>query len=110
MEQENAGAPGSSATQAAAPPQAVTVDYDDRIVKMFLGAVILWGVVGMLVGVIIALQIAWWPAFALAVGFTAGGFVGARLAMLGGERLIRIAMAVAVVALAGQMLGLYRLR
>ncbi len=36
--------------------------YDDKIVKMFLGATILWGAVGMLVGVIIALQIAYWPA------------------------------------------------
>ena len=37
-------------------------DYDDGIVKLFFGATVLWGVVGMLVGVIIALQIAWWPA------------------------------------------------
>jgi cytochrome c oxidase cbb3-type subunit I/II len=36
--------------------------YDDDIVKLFFGATVLWGVVGMLVGVIIALQIAWWPA------------------------------------------------
>jgi cytochrome c oxidase cbb3-type subunit I/II len=36
--------------------------YDDNIVKLFFGATVLWGVVGMLVGVIIALQIAWWPA------------------------------------------------
>ena len=46
-----------SATMAAAPPV-----YDDSIVKMFFTATVVWGLVGMLVGVIIALQLAWWPA------------------------------------------------
>jgi cytochrome c oxidase cbb3-type subunit I/II len=32
-------------------------NYDNKIVRMFLFATTLWGVVGMLVGVIIALQI-----------------------------------------------------
>jgi len=36
--------------------------YDDDIVKQFLWATVIWGVVGMLVGVILALQLAWWPA------------------------------------------------
>ena len=36
--------------------------YDDAIVKKFLLASIIFGVVGMLVGVLIALQLAWWPA------------------------------------------------
>ena len=36
--------------------------YDDAIVKKFVAATVLWGAVGMLVGVIIALQLAWWPA------------------------------------------------
>ncbi len=36
--------------------------YDDAIARMFLGATVLWAVVGMLVGVVIALQLAWWPA------------------------------------------------
>ena len=36
--------------------------YDDDIVKKFAIATILWAAVGMLVGVIIALQLAWWPA------------------------------------------------
>ena len=44
-------------------PTAVqTPVYDDDIVRKFFGATIIWGVVGMTVGVIIALQIAWWPA------------------------------------------------
>ena len=36
--------------------------YNDRVVRQFTIMPIVWGVVGMLVGVIIALQIAWWPA------------------------------------------------
>ncbi len=35
---------------------------DDAIVKKFITATVLWGAVGMLVGVILALQLAWWPA------------------------------------------------
>ena len=49
-------------------------------------------------------QIAWTPALVLAVGFTAGGVLGAKLAVTGGERLIRPVLAVAVVALALRML------
>jgi cytochrome c oxidase cbb3-type subunit I/II len=45
--------PGTSATR---------TNYDDDIVKMFFTATVVWGIVGMLVGVIIALQLAWWPA------------------------------------------------
>ena len=44
---------------AAAPP---APDYDDAVVKKFIIASVLFGAVGMLVGVIIALQLAWWPA------------------------------------------------
>ena len=36
--------------------------YDDAIVKWFLWATVGWGLVGMLVGVTLALQLAWWPA------------------------------------------------
>ncbi len=38
------------------------VNYDDAIVKKFIIATLVFGVVGMLVGVILALQLAWWPA------------------------------------------------
>lgn len=51
--------------------------------------------------------VAWPQAAALAVGFGAGGALGARLAVRGGERLIRPVLAVSVLALAGRMLGLY---
>lgn len=52
-------------------------------------------------------KVAWPPALALAAGFAAGGELGARLAVRGGERLIRPVLAAAVVALAGRLLGLY---
>ena len=39
-----------------------TQNYDDQISRMFLWATLIWGVVGMAVGALAALQIAWWPA------------------------------------------------
>ena len=56
---------------------------------------------------VLAHQIAWLPAGFLLLGFALGGLIGARLAVLGGEALIRPVLAVAVVALAGRMLSLY---
>jgi cytochrome c oxidase cbb3-type subunit I/II len=38
-----------------------TFFYDDGIVRKFIIATLIWGVVGMLVGVIIAAQLAYWP-------------------------------------------------
>ncbi len=52
-------------------------------------------------------QVVWVPALALTAGFAVGGAAGARLAVRGGERLIRPVLAAAVVAMAGRMLGLY---
>lgn len=52
-------------------------------------------------------QIVWLPAGLLALGFTAGASLGVPLAVRGGERLIRPLLALAVVALAAHMLGLY---
>jgi uncharacterized membrane protein YfcA len=49
----------------------------------------------------------WPPALVLAIGFTAGGRLGATAAVRGGDRVIRPVLAVAVVVLAGRMLGLY---
>ena len=40
----------------------IHVVYDDERPRMFLWASVLWGIVGMLVGAIVALQLAWWPA------------------------------------------------
>jgi uncharacterized membrane protein YfcA len=52
-------------------------------------------------------QVEWRLASALVVGFALGGEVGARAALLGGERLIRPVLLLAVLALAGRMIGLY---
>src|SRR4029078_10889064 len=38
----------------------ITITYDDATVRQFMLASILWGAVGMLVGVIIALQLTFW--------------------------------------------------
>ncbi|BCU78523.1 cytochrome-c oxidase, cbb3-type subunit I [Luteolibacter sp. LG18] len=37
-----------------------TITYDDRSVRQFLTASVVWGLVGMLVGVLIATQLSWW--------------------------------------------------
>ena len=42
--------------------QTQRIEYDDRIVRAFLWASVIFGIVGMLVGVVVALQLAWWPA------------------------------------------------
>ena len=40
----------------------VVIRYDDKIVRMFTLATVVWGLVGMLVGLIIALQLPFWKA------------------------------------------------
>jgi hypothetical protein len=52
-------------------------------------------------------QVVWIPALLLAAGYGLGGALGARIAVRGGERIIRPVLAIAVIALAGRMLGLY---
>jgi uncharacterized membrane protein YfcA len=52
-------------------------------------------------------QIEWVPALVLAAGFTVGGWLGAHVAVRGGERVIRVVMVVAALVLAGGLLGLY---
>jgi uncharacterized membrane protein YfcA len=52
-------------------------------------------------------QIDWPPALVLGIGFAVGAELGVRLAVAGGERLIRPVLVAAVLALAGRMLGLY---
>ena len=46
--------------------------YDDAVVRKFLVASFIWGLVGMLVGVLIALQLAN-PAFNMGMSFTSFG-------------------------------------
>jgi len=52
-------------------------------------------------------QVDWRLASALVIGFALGGELGARAAVAGGERLIRPVLVLAVLAMAGRMLGLY---
>jgi len=52
-------------------------------------------------------QVHWLAASALVVGFAVGGELGARAAIGGGERLIRLALVIAVLVMAGRMLELY---
>ena len=52
-------------------------------------------------------QISWLHAGVLAIGFAFGGALGARIAVAGGERVIRPVMIAAIVLLAGRMLGIY---
>ena len=52
-------------------------------------------------------QVAWYPALVLTVGFVIGSTFGVRLAVRGGEEVIRPVLALAVLILAGKMVGLY---
>lgn len=54
-------------------------------------------------------QVRWVPALVLSVGMGAGGYVGANVAVDGGERVIRPVLVVVVLALASRMLGLWDL-
>jgi uncharacterized membrane protein YfcA len=56
---------------------------------------------------VLAQQVAWWPAAVLAAGYSIGAAAGARIAVRGGERVIRPVLVAAVIALAGRMFGLY---
>lgn len=52
-------------------------------------------------------NVRWGPAVVLAVGLMIGGWVGARIAVQGGERVIRWVMTLATVGLAAKLLGLF---
>ena len=42
--------------------QKVTIEFNDKIVRQFVLATLIWGVVGMLVGVLVATQLNFWQA------------------------------------------------
>jgi len=44
----------------AATADTTTIQYDDKTVRQFMIASLVWGIVGMLVGVIAATQLSWW--------------------------------------------------
>jgi uncharacterized membrane protein YfcA len=52
-------------------------------------------------------RIDWLPALVLAAGFAAGGATGARIAVAGGEKVIRPVLVLAVLGFAGRLIGFY---
>ena len=54
-------------------------------------------------------KVMWLPAITLAAGFTIGGWLGARLAVKGGELTVRVFMVIAALFLAARMVGLDQL-
>ncbi|MCH1513092.1 MAG: sulfite exporter TauE/SafE family protein [Acidimicrobiales bacterium] len=52
-------------------------------------------------------KVRWLPAVILTCGLSIGGWIGARIAVKGGERTIRFFMIIAVIGLTGKLLGLY---
>ncbi|BAN00976.1 sulfite exporter TauE/SafE family protein [Ilumatobacter coccineus] len=52
-------------------------------------------------------NVVWAPALVLAAGFLAGGWFGAKLAVKGGEKLVRIFMIGAALYLAGRLIGIW---
>jgi len=52
-------------------------------------------------------KVRWWPAIILTAGLSIGGWLGARIAVRGGERTIRIFMVIAAIGLTGRLVGLY---
>jgi cytochrome c oxidase cbb3-type subunit I/II len=57
-----AAEPETGSTYRDAPPAKVTITYDDDISRKFVFASVAWGLVAMLIGAIVALQLAWWHA------------------------------------------------
>src|SRR5579862_3599144 len=49
-------APGSRLEK----PRSTFIEFNDKVVRQFLLACVVWGAVGMLVGVLIALQLNFW--------------------------------------------------
>lgn len=87
---------------------ALTYAGHDLVHANAVKVVVIFAVTAVAIPVfVLSNQVAWVPAGALAVGFFAGGEVGARLAVRGGERVIRPVLALAVVALALRMLGVW---
>ena len=52
-------------------------------------------------------DVRWLPAILLAIGLSAGGWMGAKFAVRGGEKWIRIVMVIAAIALALRLLGFW---
>lgn len=56
---------------------------------------------------LLAGDVVWLPGILMAIGAAIGGYAGARSAIRRGERIVKLALIVAVVGLSGRMLGLW---
>jgi cytochrome c oxidase cbb3-type subunit I/II len=54
--------PSSPPAESRAEVETRRIVYNDSITRWFVGASVVWGLVGMLVGALVALQLAWWHA------------------------------------------------
>jgi cytochrome c oxidase cbb3-type subunit I/II len=54
--------PATLASEQPVDVREVTIQYDDRITQRFMTASVVWGIVGLLVGALVALQLAFWQA------------------------------------------------
>ena len=52
-------------------------------------------------------RVDWVPALVLALGFAAGGVMGARFTVRGGDRIVRPVLVLSVLGFSGRLLGLY---
>jgi uncharacterized protein len=87
---------------------ALTRSGIDLVTANVIKVIVTIGVTAMALPVFIAQgKVRWGPAIVLAVGLAIGGWIGARIAVRGGERIIRVVMVVAALGLAGRLLGLY---
>lgn len=80
----------------------------DLVTANAMKTVVILFVTAMAVPVFVANdEVRWIPGLVLAVGMGVGGFVGANVAVDGGERVIRPLLIVVVLTLASRMLGLW---
>ncbi|MEM9562978.1 MAG: sulfite exporter TauE/SafE family protein [Actinomycetota bacterium] len=80
----------------------------DLVTANAMKTVVILGVTALAVPVFIVNdQVRWIPALVLSVGMGVGGYLGANIAVDGGERVIRPVLIVVVLVLASRMLGLW---
>ena len=87
-----------------------TITYDDRTVRQFMIASIVWGIVGMLVGVICATQLSWWQMNGKFIEAISGGlFKGEGLQYITFGRLRPLHTNAVIFAFVGNMMfaGIY---
>jgi cytochrome c oxidase cbb3-type subunit I/II len=87
-----------------------SITYDDKSVRHFMIASIFWGLVGMLVGVLIATQLSWWQMNGkILEALTFGAFKGDGVSFLTFGRLRPLHTNAVIFAFVGNMMfaGIY---